>query len=82
MGALNKSAIKREFHLNGFRTSKPFLNALEDLVLIQVNHAKVALKKQGKKIARREIIYTLFPVKGEDIFLPDKTNEQLEGKKK
>ena len=59
---INKRQIRKLIHENGLKASRPFIDALDQFVSMQVVGAMKETKTKGKVILQRKNIYHLFPV--------------------
>lgn len=59
---INKRQIRKLIHENGLKASRPFIDALDQFVSMQVVGAINETKKARRVILKRENIYHLSPV--------------------
>jgi len=57
---INKSAIMRVIRKRGLKPSKEVLNALDAMIEQQIVRACASTKEKGKKIVKRDGVFTLF----------------------
>jgi hypothetical protein len=61
---INKRQIRKLIHENGLKSSRSFIDALDQFVSMQVVGAMKETKEAKKVILQRKNIYHLFPVDG------------------
>lgn len=61
---INKNRVRKMIHENGLKSSKTFLDALDQFVAMQIVGAMRETKKKKRVILRRDSIYHLVPIKG------------------
>lgn len=61
---INKAQVKKLIHENGLKSSRSFLDALDQFVAMQVVGAMRDCKNKKRIVLKREYVYFLIPVDG------------------